>query len=410
MVFFTNVAIALEALRRSRSRTLLTMLGIIIGVSAVVFILTLGVSIRQAISNQVSSLGNNIVIVRPGTSNQGVLSEKNILHYSPLAPYATTTITEQDYLKLTQNKTISNVAPLMLISGQVSSKETTSNDAFILASTPALKDTLKLSINAGQFIDDSVNQDTVVIGSQLAIDLYGTDQPIGERLNVRGREHTIIGTLKDNKGPVGINGVDLNNTAIVTLDDGKSFNQGIAQIQQLNITPKKGMSEKTAIKSVQQDLAQTHNNQKDFTVMSGYDAAAISRNFYQFMTLLTTIVASISLLVGGVGIMNIMLVGVAERTREIGVRKSLGASNQHILWQFLIEALIMSIVGGTIGLLLGYSTAAVVALLFDLAPIFHWTTLATGFGLSLGVGILFGLMPAYKAARKNPIEALRQNS
>lgn len=410
MVFFTNVAIALEALRRSRSRTLLTMLGIIIGVSAVVFILTLGVSIRQAITNQVSSLGNNIVIVRPGTSNQGVLSEKNILHYSPLAPYATTTITEQDYLKLTQNRTISNVAPLMLISGQVGSKQTTSNDAFILASTPALKDTLKLSINAGQFIDSSVNQDTVVIGSQLAIDLYGTDQPIGERLTIRGREHTIIGTLKDTKGPVGINGVDLNNTAIITLDDGKSFNQGIAQIQQLNITPKKGLSEKAAIKSVQQDLNQTHNNQKDFTVMSGYDAAAISRNFYQFMTFLTTVVASISLLVGGVGIMNIMLVGVAERTREIGVRKSLGASNQHILWQFLIEALIMSVVGGTIGLLLGYSAAAVTALLFDLAPIFHWTTLATGFGLSLGVGVLFGLMPAYKAARKNPIEALRQNS
>lgn len=408
MIFLTNIAIAFEALRVARTRTYLTMLGIIIGVASVTFILALGESFKQAVNSQVNELGNDIVVVRPGNNEKGLFSERGILTYSPLSQYATTTITELDYLNLKENSSIQHIAPLMLLNGSVRHKEQVSNEAAIIATSPDFDDTLKLEMTEGQFLDDTTNKDTVVIGRQLAIDLYGTETPIGEQLSIRGLEHTIIGILKTNRGPLGINSVDLNYAAIINLEDGKGFNQGIAQIQQINITPAK--KQETTITEVTNTLLKNHRGEKDFSVTSGQDAASISKNFYQFITTLTAIVAGVSLIVGGVGIMNIMLVGVAERTREIGVRKSLGASNRHILWQFLIEALIMSISGGVVGLVVGYGAAAVVGLLLGITPVINWSTILVSLGLAIIVGIVFGGMPAFRAARKDPIEALRQNS
>ncbi len=144
--------------------------------------------------------------------------------------------------------------------------------------------------------------------------------------------------------------------------------------------------------------------------MTGQDAVLVSKNFYKFITTLTAIVAGISLVVGGVGIMNIMLVAVAERTREIGIRKSLGASNKHIMWQFLIEALIISVLGGIIGVIIAIGAALFIGLMLGLTPIISLQVMAISLGLSICVGVIFGLGPAIRAARKDPIEALREQS
>ncbi len=410
MILFTNARIALDALKASRTRTYLTMLGIIIGVATITLILALGQGIKDSVAAQVKSLGNNLVIVRPGPTSKGILTEKSLLSYSPLSTYATTTITEQDYLSLAAAPEHAATAPLMLINGSIRYGKTVTNEAPILATSPDLAKALGLKISAGQFIDEITVRDTVVLGHQLAIDLYGTDQPIGQKLKIRGRDHIIIGSLKESSGPLGINGVNLDSAAIVSLEDGKSFNQGIAQIQQLNIVPKKGVDESQTRQNIKRILLKNHNNEEDFSVLNARDASTISREFYQFITTLTAIVASVSLVVGGVGIMNIMLVGVAERTREIGVRKSLGASNRHIMWQFLIESLIMSISGGLLGIIIGYGGAAFVGILLGFMPAFNWMIVAVALGLSISVGAAFGLAPAMRAARKDPIDALRQNS
>ncbi len=409
MIFWTNTRIALDALKSARTRTYLTMLGIIIGVASITLILALGEGLKQAVASQVKDLNNDLIVVRPGINQKGIFNDKYNLNYSPLAPYATTTVTEADYKKLSSDSTLRHVAPLMLINGSIRYKKTTTDQAPILATTPSFADALKLGMTSGQFLDDQTERDTVVLGHQLAIDLYGSEQPIGEQLKIRGRDHTIIGVLKKNSGALGVNGIDLNNGVIVSLEDGKSFNQGIAQIQQINIVPK-NKNIHSSIKKIESSLLKTHSGEKDFSVLSGQDAAVISKSFYQLMTTITAIVASISLIVGGIGIMNIMLVSVAERTREIGVRKSLGASNRHIMWQFLIEALIMSITGGIIGIIIAYILAALIGLLLGFFPAFNPIILLITFGLSVCVGVIFGLTPALRAAHKDPIEALRQNS
>ncbi len=407
MIFITNTKVALDSLKATRGRTYLTMLGIIIGVASISLILTLGESIKHALNQQVSSLGKNIVVVRPGKANNGILDGKSFFNYSPLAGYATTTITEQDLTRLAARPNISSAAPLMLINGNVSVKKQVADYAPILATSSGFAPIMGLETTQGQFIDETVDRDTVVIGNQLAIDLFGSDQSVGQQLDIRGRAHTVIGVLKKNKGPIGINGIDINRAAVISLEDGKSFNQGIAQIQQINLTLKKGSDRTAVIKDLSNTLKQSHTGQEDYNVVAGEDAAAVSKSFYDTITTLTAVVASIALIVGGVGIMNIMLVGVAERTKEIGIRKSLGASNNHIMWQFLIEALMMSVTGGIIGIILAYLLAAFIGLLLGFLPVIAWQVMLVAFALSVAVGVIFGLTPAMRAARKDPIEALR---
>ncbi len=410
MISLTNASIAIDSLRNSRTRTNMTMLGIIIGVVSITLILSLGESIRQSSINQVNELGNNLIVVRPGGSQTGNLSESSIFSLSPIAPYATTTLQERDVRALDRADSIASVTPLMLINGSIERNPRSIEQASILATTPSFAEALKLKTSNGQFIDDETNDETVVIGQQLAIDTFGTDQILGKKLKIRGVEHVIIGVLQRTNQPIGISGIDIDHSAIVSLNDGRKFNQGIAQIQQILIVPERGSTVQKVTKQADKILLKQHSGEKDYQVLAGQDAVLVSKNFYRFVTTLTAIVAGISLIVGGVGIMNIMLVAVAERTREIGIRKSLGASNKHIMWQFLIEALIISVIGGIVGIVIAIAAALFIGLMLGLTPIVSLPIMAISLGLSIIVGVVFGLGPAIRASMKDPIEALREQS
>ncbi len=411
MIFLTNAKIAIDSLRSARTRTNLTMLGIVIGVVSITLILSLGESIRQSGINQVNELGNKLIVIRPGGSQSGGSAPySNFLNPSPIAPYATTTLQEKDIQAIEKLSSVRSASPLMLINGSIDKSQPATQQASILATTPEFANALKIDTSNGQFIDEETDDQTVVIGQQLATDLYGTDQILGKKIKLRGIEHTIIGVLQRTNGPVGISGIDLDYAAIVSINDGKKFNQGIAQLQQILVVPEKTSQRQLAINQINSTLTKQHNGEKDFQVLTGEEAVVVSKSFYQFATTLTAIVAGISLIVGGVGIMNIMLVGVAERTREIGIRKSLGASNRHILLQFLIEALIISILGGCIGIIIAIAIALFIGLMLGLTPVISLQVMLISLSLSVCVGVIFGIGPAIRAARKNPIEALREQS
>ena len=396
--------IALQSLRMNRVRTALTTLGIIIGVASITLVLALGGGAQNTVRQQVSKLKNNIIVVKPGHNDP----TKLVLDYNPYGVAVTTTLTETDLNSTRLSPLIEQAAPIMLLGGSVKTADSKSPNAPIVATSPELTNIVGLKIQPGQFIDDTTDRDTAVLGHKLAIELYGTDQILGQQLSIKGRTHTVVGVVKATNNPINLAGVNIDRAVFVSLDDGKSFNQGIAQIQQIIATAKQPGTMSATHDQLDAALLANHQSERDFTVLAGQDIADHNDAFFRAIVLVTALVATITLVVGGIGIMNIMLVGVSERTREIGIRKALGATDNHIMSQFLIEALIMCVVGGLLGLGIGYGIAFIIATNFGFQPALTWQIAASGLGMAFAAGVLFGLYPALKAARKDPIASLRQ--
>lgn len=397
---------ALQSLKMTKMRTLLTVTGVAIGVASITTILSLSSGITHLITSQVNELGNKIAVIRPGVDTT---TTNDLLSGIASQQYITSSLTEQDLIDINQLDAIEASAPLMIVNGSTKSDDTTVKNSVIVATSPSLADISNLPIRDGQFIDSVTNRDTAVIGSQLSVDLFGTDQSIGQTFTIYGQRFTVIGVLKSTDNPVNFNNVDFDHAAIISLESGKSFNQGIAQIQQINVRAKSTDTLPKLVEDATNTLKKNHHGDQDFTILTGDAIAQPTSRFFTAVASVMAVIAAISLLVGGIGIMNIMLVGVAERTREIGLRKSVGASNGDIIWQFMVESLLISIVGGLIGYAIGYGFAFALSSLFlTFDPAFTWEIAAIALGTSISVGILFGIYPALRAARKDPIEALRQ--
>jgi ABC-type antimicrobial peptide transport system permease subunit len=402
-----HLANAYESLRSNRMRTGLTVLGVTIGIASIIVVLSLSAGATKIITDQVAQLGGAIAVVRPRSPDRQ--SQINDLTATLAGSNVTSSLTEQDVVDIKQLDNVKAAAPLMLLGGTVSAGDNNPQNSSIVATTPDFIKISNLPMSDGQFIDTVTNRDTAVVGNQLAIDLFGTDQAVGRTFHTHGMTYTVIGVLKRINNPVNYNNVDFDHAAIINFDSGKAINQGAASIQQINILATNAAALPHVITATNQAISTNHNGEKDFVVLSGDNLARPANELFATVVTTLTTVAAISLIVGGIGIMNIMLVGVSERTREIGIRKALGASSGHITWQFLIESLAMSVTGGILGYMLGYLLAFAVArslLTFD--PVFTWLIVGIAIGVAVLVGLVFGLYPAIRAARKDPIEALRQ--
>jgi len=396
---------ALHSLRLTRMRSILTTTGVAIGVASITVVLSLSGGITQVISGQVAALGDNIAVVRPGIPQRGF---EGFTNPTTEQTYTTSTITEQDYEDIQAIKGVDAAAPLMIINSTLKSSSNTVPQGTIVATTPALADIAQLPMRDGQFIDSVTNKNTAVIGSRLSVDLFGTDQPIGQTFTSGGQQFTVIGVFKTINNPINFNSVDFDHAAVLSLEGGKSFHQGTAQIQQIDVRAKNKADLPGVIKNITAKLTNSHLGERDFSVLSGQEIAQPANRFFYAITAIMTLIAAISLVVGGVGIMNIMLVGVAERTREIGLRKAVGASSGNIIVQFLVESLIISSFGGLLGFVSGYGIAFLISTFLTFNPALTWQIAAIALGTSIIVGVVFGLYPALRAARKDPIESLRQ--
>lgn len=401
-----HLGCAYESLRANRSRTILTVLGITIGIASIIIILSLSTGAARIIKEQVSDLGGAVAVVRPGTTTDKphIDSLTATLAGSQTASH----LTEYDLEDIESIDGVTAAAPLMIIGGDVTAGKNTPEKVSIIATTPKLPDVTHLPLGEGQFLDEVTSDQTAVIGAQLAIDLFGTERVAGRTFHTHGQVFTVIGILKRQNKPINYNNIDFDHAAIISLESGKRFNQNIASIQQINIRANSHEQLPDIIKKIEDELTQNHFGEKDFTILAGDDLARPTNELFAAVGATLTVVAGISLVVGGIGVMNIMLVGVAERTREIGIRKALGASNSNIVWQFLLESLVMSLAGGMLGYGLGYLTAFAIARTFlPFNPVFSWEIVGAAFGTALTVGLVFGLYPAIRAARKDPIVALR---
>lgn len=394
-----------ESLRRTKTRTLLTILGVAIGVASITTILALGAGINKIIEEQVVKLGDNIALVRPNQKSASLIEFGNA---TPVNSYMTSPLTERDGEVIAGIKGVEAVAPLMTISGSVRTNSDRPAVSTVLATTPSFIETTNLAMKDGQFIDEETLENTATIGVQLAIDLFGTDDAVGKNFKIRGQQFTVIGVLKRQNNPINYNNIHFDHAAIISFDSGKLFNNNVAQIQQFNIKIADGQDIKRIKNQINEMVLRNHDGEADTVTYIGDEITAPTNRLFTLISGSMAVIAAISLLVGGIGIMNIMLVGVAERTREIGLRKAVGASNGSILTQFMIESLMLGFIGGVFGYLGGYLIAFIVSLMLPYDPVFSWFIAAVAGGLSLGVGTIFGIYPAVRAARKDPIESLRR--
>lgn len=402
-IFKTHIENAIESLNANRMRTFLTMLGVMIGITSITIIFSLSGGVASLISSQVSNEGGALVIVRPKEVD---ISEKNLL--SSLATsnnFVKSSLTEQDVETVSKVENITASAPLATFVSEMKA-EGKSMRAGILATTPNLEKVISLKTRDGEFIAESSNSKNAVIGYQLAVDLFGTPDVIGRNVKIKGQSFLVIGVLERQNSAINFNNVDFDNTLIVNFSTAKTV-LGDLQIQQINAKADSVNNLAEIDAKLEKQILANHKEEKDFAVLSGKEISHPASELFESAGVVLALVASVSLIVGGIGIMNIMLVNVSERTREIGIRKALGANNRQILFQFLTESMIISLGGGFFGFVLGFAFSFGVSAILPFKPVISWQIAGMMALLSAIVGIFFGLYPAFRASRKDPIESLR---
>ncbi|HWP02859.1 MAG TPA: ABC transporter permease [Gemmatimonadaceae bacterium] len=398
------INVALGALRANKLRSLLTMLGIVIGVAAVIAMIALGRGAQQAVNERIQALGTTLLTVMPGQQMRGGFASE--------ADRARLTVRDAEAL-IERGRYIAAVQPSMQRNFQVQYLNKNTN-VRVVGTTSNFLEVRNYKIETGRMFtpaEDQLKQRVAVVGPQVLTNL-GVENPesiIGEPIRIRGIQFTVVGVLASKGQGAGFDNPD--EQVLIPLQTARYRIFGTDRLNQIGILAPSESQIPLTMADVQKILRREHklraNRPDDFQIRNQTDFLNNLAETTQVFTFLLAGIAAVSLLVGGIGIMNIMLVSVTERTREIGVRKALGATRTNIMIQFLIEAIVLCLLGGLIGVALGAGAAEF------LNRTFRWNTqiapesVALAFGFSALVGLIFGVWPARRAARLDPVVALR---
>ncbi|MGH9422860.1 MAG: ABC transporter permease [Thermoanaerobaculia bacterium] len=399
----TLVKLALQAIRKNKMRATLTMLGIIIGVAAVIVMVAIGSGARARIRAQINNLGTNMIVITPGSANTAGVSQ---------GAQAFPTLSLDDVTKIrSEAQYVTAVSPVVVSRSQVVASagnwRTTING--VDTDYQTIRD---WQTDDGAFFgaDDVRAQRAVaVIGHTVAQRLFGNNEPVGQDIQIAKAPFKIVGVLEA-KGQTAA-GTDSDDVIFVPYTTASTRLNGNHRIPQIVASAGSEQAIPAAQDEIRGLVRESHrlsgDAEDDFTVRNQTDLAQAAESSTRVMTLLLAAIASISLLVGGIGIMNIMLVSVTERTREIGIRLAIGARGSDVLTQFLVESIVMGILGGAIGLAAGVTGAKVLGHFTGWETVISPIVMLIAIGFSGAVGVFFGYYPARKAAALNPIQALR---
>lgn len=406
-----NVKMAIASLKSTKWRSLFTMLGVIIGVVSVVTVVGIGDGIKNQVNGQIGQLGRDLITVRPGSLSghgaNGVLSQASL--FSGLG--AGGSLNEVDLARVQQAPGVRVAAPLGIVNGSVGVGSRQINSVPVIATTSDLPNVINQPVANGGFFaaDTSAQPYVAVIGSGAAEALFHQASPLGDSFQFMGQTFFVQGIFNQfDTNPLSFS-TDFNDAIFIPYTTAQQLTNNNTQLNEILVKPNHAKQTDTVVSSINYALAHAYQGQQSFTVLSQGESLAVTNNILNLLTRLIAGIAAISLLVGGIGIMDVMLVSVTERMHEIGIRKALGATNRQILNQFLIESTVLSLTGGFIGIALSLFIDYLLRIFTTLTPSISWLALVIATGVSLLVGIIFGSIPALKAARKDPIDALRND-
>ena len=394
---------ALGALRANKGRSLLTTLGIIIGVAAVIAIVALGEGASASVSNQLSGLGTNLLTISPGSTSSGG---------ARTGAGNATTLKAADADTIAQKVPgLSGVSPVVGGSAQVIAGNQNWSTRIQGVTPPYLtiEDWTIAQGSAFTTQDNTQSNNVAVLGTTVVSNLFPNGQsPIGQTIRIRNVPFTVIGVLQSKgSGPGG----DQDDTVLVPFQTAQVRLFGSSNISQIVVQVSDATQMDSATTQIQTLLREQHRlttrQADDFTIRNNNDIISRVSSVSTTMTMLLGGVAAVSLVVGGIGIMNIMLVSVTERTREIGIRLAIGAQPRDVLAQFLVEAVVLSVLGGVVGIMVGSGVALVLPMVAGWATVVPWNAIVLSFGVSAAIGMFFGIYPARKASQLDPIVALR---
>lgn len=400
----THFHLAIDNLRRNRGRTFLSALGIAIGVASIVLILSLTGGINNLISANSDKANADLILVRPSTGKDA--TENIISELTSNSQFVKSNLTLEDVKTIDKISEVSAVAPIAASTSAIKIGDRTIQGINIVATNQEFSNVTSLHLKNGQFLDSSLRKNVAVLGYNIAIQQFGGTEAITKTFTYNGQHFMVVGVLDEVNDPINYNGINIDESIIIDINYASTFESSI-QIQQIDVRTATTDAVPKATELIKQNLTEAKNGDQSFSVITSTEDMHPAGSLLSIVSSMLTLVASISLVVGGVGIMNIMLVSVSERTREIGIRKSVGASSGNILLQFLFESIILSVMGGILGFALGYIGAFVISLITPFAPHISWQILAITGAVSLIVGVLFGIYPAIKAACKDPIASLK---
>jgi putative ABC transport system permease protein len=397
--------LAKDAIKKNRTRSFLTCLGIAIGVASIILILSLMGSISNLVKDETKAIGDDLIVVRPTSTKDSVT---NIVEELTSAnSFQTSNLTLSDIDTISRVDNVSCASPVALSTNTIISEKNTITSVPVLGTNQDFTNIEPLTLKYGTFITDNNKTNSVVLGYTLSLSLFNTiNSTVGKSVTIMGEKFVVVGVLDKIDQSINFYNTDLDNTLIIDVESLEKIT-GSIQIQQINIKANNTDSLGAISTNINNALTENKSGDKNFLVSYGDDITHPASSLFTIVSGMLAIVAAISLIVGGIGVMNIMLVSVAERDHEIGIRKAVGASSNNILVQFLFESLILSITGGIFGLILGYILSFLISIITPFAPFISWEIIAITFLTTIAIGIVFGIYPALKAASKNPIDSLK---